>query len=195
MLKLFIGPGSSSMAPHIALVEAGAEFELVPLSMGKRETRSAEYRKVNPAGKVPTLMLDDGEPLTEVLAILWYVAKRYPDAKLLPDGGLEAEALALSWMSYIASGIHPTTLLDKESRYASFVIGEQKLGMRTWAMGDRMSIVDIHLFRLFWRNHERTDLTREAFPGLWAHYERMMERPAVKTVIEVESAIGYELPK
>lgn len=194
MLQLYIGPGSSSMAPHIALREAGAEFELVPLSMGKRETRGAEYRKLNPAGKVPTLLLDSGEPLTEVLAILWYIARRYPDAKLLPDGGLDAEAQALSWMSYIASGIHPTTLLDKESRYASFQIAEQKLGMREWAMGERMSVVDIHLFRLFWRNHARTGLTREAFSGLWAHYDRMMQRPSVIRTIEVESAIGYELP-
>lgn len=194
MLKLYLAPGSSSMAPHIALHEAGAEFEIHPLSFKQREQRGPEYLKLNPAGKVPTLLLDDGQALTEVAAILWYVARRFPDAKLMPEGGLEAEAQAIAWMSFIASVIHPTTLGAKEPRHASFVLAEQKLGRRDWAMGTRMSIVDIHLFRLFRRNHARTELTREDVPGLWAHYDRMMERPAVKKVIEIEAAIGYELP-
>lgn len=195
MLTLYIAPGSSSMAPHIALHEAGAEFELEALSFKQRETREAEYLAINPVGKVPTLVLDDGQPLTEVSAILWYVARRFPDAGLMPEGGLEAEARALAWMSFIASVIHPASTGPMEFRQIGFKLAEQKLGAREWAMGTSMSIVDIHLFRLFWRNFGRAELSREDFPGLWAHYDRMMKRPAIIKTCEIEAAIGYELPQ
>lgn len=194
MLTLYLAPGSSSMAPHIALHEAGADFGIVPLSFRQREQREAAYMALNPAGKVPALVLDGGQPLTEVAAILWYVARRYPNAGLIPDGGLEAEARAIEWMSFIASGIHPATTGPMENRQVGFAIAEQRLGGREWALGSRMSVVDIHLFRLFWRNHGRAELAREQFPGLWGHHDRMMARPAVIRTCEIEAAIGYELP-
>ena len=65
-----------------------------------------DYLTINPEGKVPTLVID-GRPLTEVAAILFYLAKRFPDAELLPRDDIEADAQALSWMSFIASTLHP----------------------------------------------------------------------------------------
>ena len=65
-----------------------------------------DFLALNPEGKVPVLLVD-GRPLTEVAAILFYLAKRFPDAELLPRDDLEAEAQALSWMSFIASTLHP----------------------------------------------------------------------------------------
>src|SRR5271170_6633041 len=106
MLTLYIAPGASSMAPHIALNETGATFELKPLSFHKKENRSAEYLAINPEGTVPTLTID-GRALTEVAGILFYLARAYPDAKLLPAGDPEAEAHVVSWMSFIASAVHP----------------------------------------------------------------------------------------
>ena len=67
MLTLYLSPGSSSMAPHIALHEIGVEFESRWVSFAKREQHAAEYLAVNPDGKVPTLLVD-GRPLTEVAA-------------------------------------------------------------------------------------------------------------------------------
>jgi len=104
MLTLFFAPGSSSMAPHIALHEIGAAFEARPLSFAKQEHRTPEYLSVNPEGKVPTLLVD-GRPLTEVAAILFYLAKCFPSAALIPDD-LEGEAQAVSWMSFVASTVH-----------------------------------------------------------------------------------------
>ena len=83
MLTLYFAPGSSSMAPHIALHEIGASFESRPLSFARKETRSAAFLAVNPEGKVPTLLID-GRVLTEVAGILFYLAKRFPAAHLLP---------------------------------------------------------------------------------------------------------------
>ena len=106
MLKLYFTPGASSMAPHIALHEVGAPFESHPISLARNEHRSPAYLAVNPEGKVPTLLVD-GRALTEVAGILWYLARRYPAARLLPAGDIEAEAQVVSWMSFIASTVHP----------------------------------------------------------------------------------------
>ena len=85
MLTLYLSPGSSSMAVHIALHEIGAPFESRPISFAKREQHAPDYLAVNPEGKVPTLLID-GRPLTEVAAILYYLAKRFPEAGLWPPG-------------------------------------------------------------------------------------------------------------
>src|SRR5436305_9599413 len=86
-LTLYYSPGSSSMAPHIALHEVGAPFELKLTSLHEHKNRTPDYLAVNPEGKVPTLVLDGGETLTEVAATLWYLARRYPAAGLLPQYG------------------------------------------------------------------------------------------------------------
>src|ERR1700723_2641988 len=104
MLTLYFAPGSSSMAPHIALHEVGADFEAAPLSFKRNENRTPDYLKLNPEGKVPTLLID-GRPLTEVAAILFYLARQFPKADLLPENA-EAEAQAISWMSFAASTLH-----------------------------------------------------------------------------------------
>ncbi len=193
MLTLYFCPGTSSMAPHIALHEVGAPFETKTISLRQKTNRAPEYLALNPEGKVPTLLID-GRPLTEVAAILLYLAKRFPDSGLLPKDDIEAEAQALSWMSFIAATVHPARRQGLEHARSVYAVVDKRLGDRTWALGDRFSIADIHLFRLFWRF--RTSLNPEPgeFPSLVAHYDRMMARPAVKKTIEVESAVGYELP-
>lgn len=193
MLTLYLSPGSSSMAPHIALHEIGVEFESRPISFAKREQFEPEYLALNPEGKVPTLLVD-GRPMTEVAAILYYLAKRFPAAGLWPDSGLEAEAHAISWMSFIASTIHPARRIGVERWTEVFEIAERKLGKREWTVG-RYSIADIHLFRLFWRFVGSMKPAPGEFPGLSALYDRMMARSAVQRTIEIENAIGYQLPQ
>jgi glutathione S-transferase len=190
-LTFFFGPGSSSMAPHIALHEIGVPFESRPISLGKRETRTPEFLAINPEGHVPTLLID-GRPLTEVAGILYYLAKRFPEAALLPPGDVEAEAHAVSWMSFIASTVHPSRGQGLDVARAVWDRVEARLAGRTWLLGS-YSIADIHLFRLFWRFHNAAQLPPGELPNLCAHYERCMQRPAVKKTIEIESAIGYEL--
>jgi glutathione S-transferase len=128
-----------------------------------------------------------------VAAILFYLAKRFPEAELLPDGGIEGEAQALSWMSFIASTIHPSRAKGHQANMEAFSLAEQRLGGRAWAL-ERYSIADIHLFRLYWRLKYAEQVPAGTFPGLEAHYARMMARPAVQRTIAVEAAVGYELP-
>jgi glutathione S-transferase len=192
MLTLYFCPGTSSMATHIALHEIGAPFESKPISLAKKDNRTPAFLAINPEGKVPTLLID-GRPLTEVAGTLFYLAKRYPEANLLQQNDLEAEAHVVSWMSFVASGIHPARNLGPEQARTVWELAEGRLGNREWAIG-RYSIADIHLFRLFWRFHGLIKLTRGEFPNLWGHYDRMMARPAVKKTIEIETAIGQDLP-
>ena len=149
MLTLYLSPGSSSMAPHIMLHEIGVDFESRWISFAKREQYAPEYLKLNPEGKVPTLLVD-GHPLTEVAAILYYLAKHFPAAGLFPEGDLAAESQIISWMSFIASTIHPARRIGVERWREVFEIAEKRLARQDWAVG-RYSIADIHLFRLFWR--------------------------------------------
>ena len=193
MLTLYFAPGSSSMAPHIALHEVGATFEARALSWARREYRDPAYLAINPEGKVPTLLVE-GRPLTEVAGILFYLARRFPEAGLLPDDDPEAEAQVVSWMSFLAATVHPARRQGVEHARAIWMLAERRLGGREWAVGDRMSIADIHLFRLFWRFRNSAGLAPSEVPGLSDHHDRMMARPAVRRTIETEAAIGYELP-
>ena len=121
------------MAAHIALHETGASFESRPLSFANKEQRRPEYLALNPEGKVPTLLVD-GRPLTEVAAILFYLAKRYPEAQLLPANDLAAEAQAISWMSFIASTIHPARREGLEHAKKVYGIADKRLGANAWAL-------------------------------------------------------------
>jgi len=127
MLTLYFAPGASSMAAHIALHEVGAPFESRPLSLAKKENRTPAYLAINPEGHVPTLLID-GRPLTEVAAILFYLARRFPQAELLPDD-IEAQAQAVSWMSFLASTVHPARRQGLEHARAVYAIADQKLGV------------------------------------------------------------------
>ena len=191
MLTLYFAPGSSSMTVHIALHEIGIPFEARPMSFKSNDLRSPGYLALNPEGKVPTLVTDGG-PLTEVAAILYYLAKRFPDAGLLPRDDIDADAQALSWMSFAASTLHPARTRGLGHAREVWGIADRRLGSG-WALG-RYSIADIHLFRLYWRLANSLKPAPETFPNLTAHYARMMARPAVQRTIEIESAIGYELP-
>jgi len=185
MLTLYFAPGASSMAPHIALHEVGAPFEGKPMSFKKKDMRQPAFLAINPEGKVPTMLID-GRVLTEVAGILFYLAKRFPAAGLLPDGDIEAEAQVVSWMSFIASSIHPARRQGLEHARMIYALADKRLGKNDWAVGGRYSIADIHLFRLYWRYVGWAHPAPETFPRLAAHYDRMMARPSVQRVMQQE---------
>ena len=193
MLIFYFAPGSSSMATHIALHEVGAEFEPRLLSFKAKEQQLPAYLALSAEGKVPALVIE-GRVLTEVAATLYYLAKAFPQAGLWPRGGIDDEAQAISWMSFIAATVHPARRAGEARWREVFDLCEQRLAGREWAVGDAFSIADIHLFRLFWRFVDALGPDRAAYPGLMAHYDRMMARPAVQKTIALESAIGYEFP-
>src|SRR3546814_17734224 len=82
-LKLFYTPGACSMVPHIALEEARADFERVPVDFAKGDQLTPEYLRINPKGRVPALLTDPGV-ITEIPAILGYIGRSFPEARLAP---------------------------------------------------------------------------------------------------------------
>ena len=106
MLTLYYWPGASSVIPHVALKEIGAPYALKLVNLAKGEDKGAAYLKINPRGKVPALSID-GNVLTENVAILTYLAKQFPDARLLPQD-LSEEAQCISTLAWFASAVHPT---------------------------------------------------------------------------------------
>ncbi|GEP58383.1 glutathione S-transferase family protein [Reyranella soli] len=169
MLTFYFAPGSSSMAVHIALHETGAPFEARPMSFATKDMQKPEFLAINPNGKVPTLLVD-GRVLTEVAGCLFYLARAYPKADLLPADDPEAEAQVVSWMSFIASAIHPARTAGMERAREIWQIADKRLGANEWAVGGSYSIADIHLFRLYWRIRDALEPKAGGFANVEAHY-------------------------
>jgi glutathione S-transferase len=186
-LTLYLMPNSSSLAVHIALHEIGARFETCVLSGAEKDTRKAEFLKINAAGQVPTLLIDD-RALSEVAGILFYLARRFPKAGLLPVIDLESEARVVAWMSFLASSAHAAWRSGGEAAVAIYEVAEHRLAPSGWAVGDSFSIADIHLFRLFWRFHASVPISRDAFPHLFAHHDRLLARHSVQAALQAEAA-------
>src|SRR3954470_24451944 len=105
MLTLYFSPGACSMASHIALEESGAPYEEKPTLLPKGEHKKPEYLRINPRGKVPALAVD-GQVIVENTAILTYVARRFPEKKLLPEDPVE-QANTISTMTWLSNSVHP----------------------------------------------------------------------------------------
>ena len=106
MMLLYYAPGSCSLASHIALEEAGADYETVRMDLGAGDQRRAEYLALNPLGRVPALAID-GAVLTENAAILAFIAQRFPDAGLAPISDPLAFARVQGFNAFLASTVHP----------------------------------------------------------------------------------------
>ena len=104
-IVLYYAPITCALAPYITLTEADAKFEVRPLNMRKDQHKSAEYLKINPKHKVPLLVVD-GKVLSESTAIQMWIARTFPQARLLPADPWQ-ELKAISMLSWCSSGIHP----------------------------------------------------------------------------------------
>lgn len=211
---LYYSPGACSLASHLALEEAGADFQPVRINFAQAEQRSADYLKINPKGRVPALA--DGERIvTENPAILRYVARQHPAARLWPEDA-DGEARCSEWLAYMSSTVHPSYAhIRRPERYATsekaqedvvatgrratrevWEMVERKLaeGEGPWGAGADFSAADPYLL-VFWTWGRGAVLGYDMpqdFPAWTAHARRMAERPAVKRVFARE---GLELPR
>jgi glutathione S-transferase len=210
-LKLYYSPGACSLASHMALEEAGADYEPVRVNFASAEQRTPEYLRINPKGRVPALAEGD-RVVTENPAILHYVARLHPGAKLWPEDPAE-EARCAEWLAFISSTVHPAYAhIRRPERYATdpkakedvmakgrescreiWSMVEAKFGKGPWATGDRFSVADPYML-VFWTWGRGQvlgyDMAKD-FPNWTDHARRMATRPAVKKVFERE---GLDLP-
>jgi glutathione S-transferase len=202
-LTLMYSPISCAMVPYIALTEAGAEFEVQVIDFMRGQHMSPEYLRVNPKHKVPVLVID-GEPLSENVAIQLWIARSYPAARLLPHGGLQ-EFKAISLLAWCASGIHPfLTPNVLPQRYCdlpgsedsvrrcaqkilveNYAIAEGLLAGRDWFF-DQFTLPDAYFFWCF-RRGAQFKVDQSAFPACRAHFERVSQRASVQKLLSFEA--------
>ena len=203
MLTLYYAPGSSSMASHIVLEEAGAHYDTRFINEDAGEHRTEAYLQVNPRGKVPALRLTDGTVLVENVAIQTYIARTHSQARLLPTNP-EGEAHALSLMAFFATAVHPAfSHFWAPRRFTDEPSGEEGIrakGLATfhghcreidallagieWFLG-QFSTVDCYGF-VFYGWGLRAGLPIRDLSNYTAHYDRMLTRPAVQRVLDRE---------
>ena len=206
MLTLYYAPNTCALASHIALEQAGAEYETVRVDFAKKAQRSPDYLRVNPKGRVPALATDRGV-LTETPAILMYICQAYPQADLAPLGDAFALAEVNAFNSYLCATLHvahahrmrgyrwadePQAIAAMQKKAPQSVgecweLVERELFRGPWAMGERYTICDPYLFTLAqWMEADSVDPAR--FPKVAEHRQRMAAHPVVSRIVAAELA-------
>jgi glutathione S-transferase len=198
------------LASHIALEEAGAEYETVRLDFRSNDQRKPEYLALNPKGRVPALVTDRGV-LTETPAILVFIAQTFPGAHLAPLDDAFVLAQVQAFNSYLCSTVHVAHAhrvrgyrwVDAEDAAAivamqkkvpqsvaqCFDLIEREMFAGPWVMGTSYTICDPYLFTLArWMEADGVDSSR--FSKVHDHLRRMSDRPAVKRVLAQETALA-----
>ena len=194
-MKLYLAPGACSLADHIALCEAGLTFDRVRVDLrAKRTEDGRDFNEINPKGYVPALVLDDGQLLTENVAILCWVAERAPE--LAPGGDLGRIRL-IEMLAFIATELHkpfvrtffPTS--DAEKSAAEAIIARRLGFLAAPLQGDHLfgsgfSVADAYLYvMLRWARMKGLDLP-EPLP---AYFNRVDARPAVRLALQYEGLV------
>jgi glutathione S-transferase len=202
-LTLYYAPISCALVPYVALTEARAQFDVRVVNVRSGEQLSADYLKMNPKHKVPVLLVD-GQPLTENVAILQWIARQFPEARLLPTELDEFKAISL--LAWCASGIHPHLTPNlAPGRYCdvpgsedgvrrcaqrflleSFRIADQMLRKREWFL-DHFTLPDIYFFWCY-RRASLFNVDTSGMPNCRLHYDRVLARPSVAAVLAFEAA-------
>jgi glutathione S-transferase len=205
VLKLYFERGTSALASHIALLEADLSFELVEVHFRTNEQRSESYLRINPNGRVPTLVTAKGY-LTETPAILAYIAQLAPGSVLALPEDSYALAQIHSFNSYLCSTVHvahahrmrgyrwaddPAAIAEMQRKVPQsvgecFELIERTMLRGPWVHGERYTISDPYLFTLSrWMESDGVDPAR--FPKVLAHRERMTKRSAVSIALRSEA--------
>ena len=198
-MKLYFSPGACSLASHIALREAGIEFELVKVEgHGDKTAGGEDYLQVTAKGYVPALRLDNAEVLTEGTAILPYIADLKPESGLAPAAGTLPRYRLHEWLGYINSEVHKnfspfftpgasdqqkeaaTAMLDKRLGYIQNILAGQP-----YLLGEHFSVADAYLYTvLSWCRYIKIDLA--TWPTLKDYHDRIASRPSVVAARKAE---------
>lgn len=208
---LHASAGSCSLAPHIVLEEIGKPFSLAMISTDRGDARTDAFKKLNPKGRVPVLVEGDFV-LTEAPAILLHLAQTSPQADLMP-AGYDGLVRAIEWFNWVSGTVHavavrmiwrteyfttPATHAEAvkqkgfEHLEAAHAIIEERMSRKSWAVGDRYSVVDPYLLVFYrWGNRMKIDM-RGKYPAWTEHAQRLSERPAVQRALATENISLWE---
>lgn len=205
---LYVAPNTCARVPTIALEEIGVPFDTRLIRTAANEQNTPDYLRLNPKGKVPMLLVD-GAPLTENVAILSWLNATYPDAQLFPEAADPLDAhRQIADLSFFAATVHPTvTRVAMPVKFIadtalSFDIVRPKgveamdvlmrmindrLADGPWWYGNAWSIVDGYLYWV-WSRITGVGYAGEAFPNLIRHAALSEERPAIQRAMAREAA-------
>lgn len=205
MLTLYYAARTCSLASHIALLDAGATYELKRIDFGRTEQRSPAYLEINPKGRVPAMVTARGV-LTETPAILAFIAQSFPEARLAPMSDPFAFAALQSFNSYLCATLHvahahrmrgnrwaddPASFADMQRKVpqsvgACYELIESRMLRGPWVMGESYTIADPYLFTVAqWLEGDGVDPA--SIPRVIEHRGRMAER------VNVQRAMAEEL--
>jgi glutathione S-transferase len=204
MYLLYWSPGSAAMAPHGALEEAGAKYELAPVDADFRALREPAYLKLNPNGKVPTLVVDGTFVMFESAAIMALIADRHPGAKLAPGPDEMARGHFYQWLIFLTNSVQPAMLrFYYPERHTADDNGHEAVKAKAmeeiatlwgridqhlaahgpYLLGDRFCVADISAHMLSgWQ--QCCPNTYERFPHVKRLADLVAARPAMQRVIE-----------
>jgi glutathione S-transferase len=201
MLTLYYAPKTCSLAPMIALEEAGAEYTAQKVNFAENEQNTAPFKYVNPKGRVPALATDKGV-ITENVAILAFIADIYPKMRLSRSDPF-AFAQMQAFNAYLASTVHPNHAHNRRGyRWSDDAAVVENLKIKVpqnmtdccamiereylkgpWVMGEQYTVADAYLFTIAnWLEGDGVDTSK--FPKILAHRAAMLERPAVQAAME-----------
>ena len=207
-LKLYYAPGACSFIPHVLLETTGAPFEPIAVKLHKGEQQSPEYKAINPRVQVPVLV-DDGQVVTQILAIIGYLNDRFPEMGYLPAEPL-ARARVMETLAWMNNTVHPTfthifmpqKFTDNAAIHGDLrshstglyrgLLGElQALVQRAlaagqpWLGGDKFGPLDAYTLTLT-RWGSMAGINPLDYPDLWAFVQKVAAEPGVARVIERE---------
>lgn len=200
-MKLYFSPGACSLSPHILLHEAGLPHEAVLASTKThRLADGTDYYTINPKGYVPLLELDDGERLTEVPAIVQYIADQVPERRLAPPAGTMARYRLQEWLTFIGTELHkgyaplfsPGFSDDVKAVFRRKLVDRHgwvdgQLAGRSYLLGEDFSAADAYLFVVTrWARLMNVDVS--GLQNLAAFMARVEARPAVQAALKAEQA-------
>jgi len=197
-IVLYGSPSTASLVVHWLLIELGVEHELHQLDFDRCEQKSPRYLAINPAGRVPTLVID-GQPVAEAAAIAMHLADLHPQAALAPSPGTPARAQYYRWMCFCANTLQPAyrdwfypeepagadhVEAAKAQARADIEVAWQQVADHLQAhgpylLGGQRSAADFLLTMLMrWsRNMPRPS---DTWPALHAHAQRMKALPSFR---------------
>jgi glutathione S-transferase len=204
-MKLYYSPGACSLAPHIALREAGRNFDLERVDLATHRTAGGrDFLEINPKGYVPALELDGpgSELLTEAQVILQYVADLAPDRTLIPVTGTFARYHAQEWLAFISTELHKQfgPLFKPKTPEATQTFQRGKiadrllylgdvLGTQGYLMGEHFTVCDAYLFTMLqWCGKFGIDLS--LWPNVDDYETKLAERPAIVAAMAAEGLHG-----
>jgi glutathione S-transferase len=201
-MKLYYSPGACSLAPHIALREAGVDVALEKVDLKAHVTSDGtDFYGINPKGYVPVVELKDGSVLTEGVAMMQYIADQHPHAKLAPANGTMERYRLQEWLNYITSELHKgigaffNPLLQGELAVAFKgnvtrrlkLVDDHLAKHGPFLMGKDFTIADAYLFTVLrWTGIPALKLDLSQFPAIVAFKEAVAKRPAVQAALAAE---------